>query len=82
MCRSARSRFPVWQWGLPDDGEFAIEDLVSGNRWVWNGKQHAVRLDPAALPFLAWRIVPNSTSHAAVNGGEGDSAGDRTRGNV
>ncbi|MDB5889025.1 MAG: alpha,4-glucan--maltose-phosphate maltosyltransferase, partial [Rhodocyclales bacterium] len=52
---------PLHAWGLPDDSEFAIEDLVSGSRWVWRGKQQSLRLDPAALPFLVWRVsVGNS----------------------
>ncbi|HEX5125196.1 MAG TPA: alpha-1,4-glucan--maltose-1-phosphate maltosyltransferase [Rhodocyclaceae bacterium] len=51
---------PLWKWGLSDDGELNVEDLVSGNRWTWRGKHQSVRLDPAVLPFLAWRITATS----------------------
>jgi starch synthase (maltosyl-transferring) len=53
------AEFPLWDWGLPDDGEFAVEDMVTGNRWVSRGKHQTLSLDPAALPFLVWRITPN-----------------------
>jgi len=63
----AYAEFPLWEWGLPDDGEFAVEDLVTGNRWVSRGKHQTLRLDPAALPFLAWRITPNRPMSGTSN---------------
>jgi len=35
-----------------------IEDLMTGQRFVWTGKLQHVRLDPAALPFAIWRATP------------------------
>ena len=52
------AEFPLYAWGYADDAEFAVEDLVSGNRWVARGKHQTLRLDPGVLPFLVWRITP------------------------
>jgi starch synthase (maltosyl-transferring) len=49
---------PLWEWGLPDNGSVAVEDLWNGGNFVWTGKLQSVRLDPATLPFSIWRIVP------------------------
>ena len=49
---------PLWEWGLPDHGSLAIEDLMRDRRFVWTGKMQRVRLDPADLPFAVWRIAP------------------------
>lgn len=49
---------PLWEWGMPDHGSLAVEDLMRNNRFVWSGKLQHVRLDPASLPFAIWRIAP------------------------
>jgi len=49
---------PLWEWQLPDDGAVDVEDLVRDERWVWQGKNQHLRLDPAVLPFAIWRISP------------------------
>jgi len=49
---------PLWEWGLPDHGSLAVEDLMRDHRFVWTGKLQRVRLDPAGLPFAIWRIAP------------------------
>jgi starch synthase (maltosyl-transferring) len=36
--------------GLPVDGAFLIEDLMTGERWTWTGRHHQVHLDPAQTP--------------------------------
>ncbi len=48
--------FPLWRFGLADDGTLALEDLVSGQRFSRTGKWQMIRLDPAHLPFAIWRI--------------------------
>ncbi len=49
---------PLWEWGLPDTGSVAVDDLMRGHRFVWSGKTQRIRLDPADLPFAVWRVTP------------------------
>ena len=56
--QEAAFEVPLWEWRLPDDGAVDVEDLVRGERWVWQGKNQHLRLDPAILPFAIWRIAP------------------------
>jgi starch synthase (maltosyl-transferring) len=56
--QEAAFEVPLWEWQLPDDGAVDVEDLVRGDRWVWQGKNQHLRLDPAILPFAIWRITP------------------------
>ena len=46
---------PLWEFGLPDDGSIAAEDLVSGERFTWQGKIHQLTLTPDD-PYRIWRI--------------------------
>jgi starch synthase (maltosyl-transferring) len=47
---------PLWEFGLPDDGSIAVEDLMRGHRFHWHGKSQSIRLDPRELPFSIWRL--------------------------
>jgi len=49
---------PLWTWGLPDDASVEVDDLMTGQRFTWQGKHQRVRLDPDALPFGIWRLNP------------------------
>ncbi|SFU44848.1 alpha-1,4-glucan--maltose-1-phosphate maltosyltransferase [Halomonas korlensis] len=49
---------PLWELELPDDGVLHVEDLMTGQRWTWQGKWQSVRLEPWHLPFAIWRIHP------------------------
>jgi len=53
---------PLWEFGLPDDGEIAVEDLVSGDRFHWHGKHHHIHLTPDE-PYRIWRIEPTGGAH-------------------
>jgi starch synthase (maltosyl-transferring) len=53
---------PLWEWKLPDDGAIEVEDLISGQRFVWHGKNQYLRLDPAVLPYAIWRLSPRRAS--------------------
>ena len=50
---------PLWRFGLHDDAELDVEELMSETRFTWRGKQQHVRLDPQQLPFAIWRIRPS-----------------------
>jgi starch synthase (maltosyl-transferring) len=47
---------PLWDLDLPDHASVPIEDLLTGQRSVWQGKIQHVRLDPAVAPVALWRI--------------------------
>ncbi len=48
---------PLWEFGLPDDAAIAVEDLVEGHRFDWNGKVQYIRIAPDK-PYRIWRIAP------------------------
>ena len=48
---------PLWEWGLPDYGAMAAEDLLRGGRFVWHGKRQHLHLTPDA-PYRIWKILP------------------------
>ncbi|MGK9168709.1 alpha-1,4-glucan--maltose-1-phosphate maltosyltransferase [Inquilinus limosus] len=56
--QEADIEIPLWEWGLPDHGALAAEDLMTGRAFTWHGKIQHIRLDPAALPFAIWRVRP------------------------
>lgn len=56
--RESGIELPLWEWGLPDHGALAVEDLMQGHRFTWEGKHQRVRLDPQALPFAIWHVKP------------------------
>jgi starch synthase (maltosyl-transferring) len=55
-AQEAAFEVPLWEFGLPDDGGVAVEDLVSGRGWTWHGKVQRLRLDPAAQPYAILRL--------------------------
>ena len=46
---------PLWEWGLPDEGSLAVEDLLYGYRFTWTGKIQSITLEPSA-PYRIWRL--------------------------
>ena len=46
---------PLWEFGLPDDGGIAVEDLVEGHRFDWYGKVQHIRIAPDQ-PYRIWRL--------------------------
>lgn len=55
--QEADIEIPLWEWGLPDHGALAAENLMTGEAFTWHGKIQHIRLDPA-LPFAIWRVRP------------------------
>ena len=49
---------PLWLWGLDDTAAVTVADLMGGGTFTLAGKTQHIRLDPAAMPFLIWRIRP------------------------
>ncbi|MBU0724577.1 MAG: alpha-1,4-glucan--maltose-1-phosphate maltosyltransferase [Alphaproteobacteria bacterium] len=48
---------PLWEFGLPDDASIDVEDLVTGERFVWSGKTQHMHIDPKQRPYMAWRLI-------------------------
>jgi len=46
---------PLWDFGLPDDGQLAVDNLVNEQHFLWYGKHQQWRLTPQQ-PFAIWRI--------------------------
>ncbi|GLK81496.1 alpha-1,4-glucan--maltose-1-phosphate maltosyltransferase [Methylopila turkensis] len=55
--KDAPYEVPLWEFGLPDQGTIAVEDLMRGNRFTLTGKQHRIHLNPNELPFHVWRLT-------------------------
>jgi starch synthase (maltosyl-transferring) len=47
---------PLWELGLPDNGTVQVENLVSGERFAWQGKVQHWWIDPNVLPYAAFRL--------------------------
>ena len=60
-AQEASFEIPLWEFGLPDDAEVEVEDLVAGRAWRWRGKVQHLRLDPT-LPYAIWRLSPPGTA--------------------
>jgi starch synthase (maltosyl-transferring) len=56
--QAASFEVPLWELGLPDWADVAVEDLFTGQRFTWHGKVQQVWLDPNVDPCAIWRIVP------------------------
>ncbi|WP_397448305.1 alpha-1,4-glucan--maltose-1-phosphate maltosyltransferase [Pseudomonas sp. NA-150] len=55
-AQEAHFELPLWEMGLPDDAATSGEDLMTGHRWTWYGKQQWMRIEPWHQPFGIWRI--------------------------
>ena len=49
---------PLWEFGLPDDGVLAVEELMRGEQFHWYGKLQHWRFVPQELPFAIFRVHP------------------------
>jgi starch synthase (maltosyl-transferring) len=58
--QEAAFEVPLWEFGIPDHGAVAVEDLMHETGGRWTGKLQHIRLDPAYLPFGIWRIAPET----------------------
>jgi starch synthase (maltosyl-transferring) len=50
---------PLATLGLPADGPYQVEDLLTGMKFTWAGSRNYVRLDPAALPAHILALRPH-----------------------
>jgi starch synthase (maltosyl-transferring) len=47
---------PLWDLGIPEDRAFEAEDLLSGERYLWNGPRNYVQLNPTQYAGHILRI--------------------------
>lgn len=51
---------PLWELDLPDHAGIPVENLLTGERFVWTGKVQHAHLDPSINPVAIWRLAaPN-----------------------
>jgi starch synthase (maltosyl-transferring) len=53
-----RFEVPLWEFGLPDDGVLAVEELMHGQHFLWAGKLQHWRFVPHEMPFAIFRVRP------------------------
>ena len=51
---------PLEWLGLPTDGGFGVEDLLTGERSTWQGRYQAIEIDPARLPATILALLPTN----------------------
>ncbi len=49
-------RFPIGDFGLTEGETFECEELLSGQKHLWRGDAHSVRLDPHTNPAAVYRV--------------------------
>jgi starch synthase (maltosyl-transferring) len=58
QVQESRFEVPLWEFGLPDDGVFEVEELMRGLQFRWHGKLQHWRFVPWELPFAVFRVRP------------------------
>jgi starch synthase (maltosyl-transferring) len=48
--------FPIAQMGLGDNDPFEVEELLGGEKHLWRGSPHFIRLDPHTNPVAIFRV--------------------------
>jgi starch synthase (maltosyl-transferring) len=57
-AQGAHFEVPLWEFGLPDEASIAVEDLVTGAHFAWQGKVQHLWLDPQERPYAIFRLNP------------------------
>ncbi len=48
--------FPLDEWGIPEDQNFEVRDLLNDYRSLWRGRNHYLRIDPYLMPAMILHI--------------------------
>ena len=54
--RAGVVQVPIWQLGISPDQPYTVHDLLTGNRYTWQGERNFVELDPYIMPMHLFRI--------------------------
>jgi starch synthase (maltosyl-transferring) len=55
--QTADIELPLWKFALPDSARLAVQDLMDGRSFAWDGKWQTITLNPS-MPFALWRVRP------------------------
>lgn len=55
---------PLEVLGLPQDAPFQMHDLLGGERYIWQGRHHTVRLDPTVMPARIYQVLRRMRTEA------------------
>src|SRR5690606_31194919 len=50
QAHGAHFEVPLWEFGLPDDASIDVEDMITGQRFMWSGKVQHMLLAPQSNP--------------------------------
>lgn len=56
QSQEGRLHIPLEELGLPTDRSFLLEELLSGNKYIWQGPSHHVEINPQAYPACLFRL--------------------------
>jgi starch synthase (maltosyl-transferring) len=56
--QGANFEVPLWEFGLPDEAAIGVANLITGERFTWQGKIQNIWLDPAEKPYAIWLLNP------------------------
>jgi starch synthase (maltosyl-transferring) len=54
--QSARIRIPLQLFGIDPAQSYLVDDLLNGEKFIWQGEWNSVELDPEAVPARIFRI--------------------------
>jgi starch synthase (maltosyl-transferring) len=57
-AREAAVELPLWKYSLPDHASLEADELMTGQRFVWQRKIQQSRLAPAGLEMGVARVHP------------------------
>jgi starch synthase (maltosyl-transferring) len=55
-AHAGNAELPLGRWGIPDDKPYQMEDLLSGNRYIWQGPRGWIDLPPQPMPAHIFRV--------------------------
>jgi starch synthase (maltosyl-transferring) len=47
---------PLAEWGIAEDEQYQVHDLLSDARYIWQGSRNFVQLDPRVIPAHVFRL--------------------------
>jgi starch synthase (maltosyl-transferring) len=54
--QSCRVRVPMKELGIPPEQPYLVHDLLSGDKYIWQGEWNYIELDPKAMPAHIFQV--------------------------
>jgi starch synthase (maltosyl-transferring) len=51
-------RVPLAEWGIAPDQSFTVHDLISDEKYIWQGEHNYIQLDPQKMPAHILSVHP------------------------